>query len=358
MAFAVQTFDDVHYAWIEQATWGTIAAGSSSFASPSGMRLDMEAFDIDRAFAVRKANRSQAGIRHINATAVIKDYKRASPRFTLKGYIKLQDLPHFLYAVMQNVSEDAAAGVFSKTFTFPATQPDFTVGGMTGYIASVARKEADITKSVAVRDVIAEEVIVEWGEGVGDGIGMITVNCIARGAPTEDYDMTSSTVTRNPSDAVAGLPNVFYFEDLKALTIGGLDAEPQYIRLRIKNSAKPIGVDKGSPGQFRTYALGIQPDRYFSELTLRVYRTANMQSIRKDIGLSSGTTYGGAIASVLTWGTAAAAGHLGITMHGMTVKGDQADADPTTIEFVIEGMQNAANAPLTIVTADGVDHSW
>ena len=58
---------------------------------------------------------------------------------TISGIrFRRQELPEFLYAVFQNVTEDAEASVFSKDFNVADTSPDFASDE--GYFCTIALK--------------------------------------------------------------------------------------------------------------------------------------------------------------------------------------------------------------------------
>jgi hypothetical protein len=346
MAFAAKTKDDVAYALATQAAWGTAIVGSASMASPSGMRLDVEPTVFVSDTKIRAPNRSMVGQRYRDTTALVHDTKGSMPSISFTGQIKKNDLAHWLYAVMQNVTEDAVADKFNKVFTFPTTQPDFTAGTPESWFATIIKKHPTASLSQMMQDAICRDLTLRWEpEGGEGGVGKFTANMIGRGTLSYTYNSTG-TLTRNPSTS----SDLFYFHDITLLTAGGVALHPVLVEFSITNNAQPVSVDQAAAGKFLTYVLGAP--EYSVTATIKVAWDANAQGVQ-DNQITQSTS-----AWVVEWGTAATDGHLKFELQAQPGPAPDEDADLNTIEFTLTGVSSGATVPLTVSLTDAVDRSW
>lgn len=342
MAIAVKTKNDLKILMGEQSTWGTALTAAANFnmATPVfGSVLDVDPTSIDNDVKIRLPNRSNTGLRTLDRRNIQHDYKGSSPKITLSGDAKYNDLAQLLYAVMQNVSEGALTP-FEKTFTFPATQPDFTAGG--GWFGSII-VEDDSASSVnkLIRDVICRKLTLTCDPESNQGRAQISAEMIGRGAPTLNLAQASGTNTAAPQE-------FYYFHDIKVFTGNGSTLAPVSIKIEIENNARPISVDGTTLGDFKTYALG----SYTVKATLRVLYEANARAIQAVQGTTVDHSW------VLSWGTVSTDGYLNFVLQAQPGPAPDVNEDEKTIDFNLTGIVSGGVGPLTVVMADGIDRAW
>ena len=342
MAIALKTKDDVRIFLGEQTTWGTALTAASNFnmTTPAfGSELDIDLAALDNDVQIRTPNRSNSGRRTLDRGNIQHDYKGASPKITLSGDAKFNDLAQFLYAVMQNVSEGALTP-FEKTFQFPSTQPDFTASA--GWFGSVI-VEDDSASSVnkLIRDVICRKLTLTCDPTSNQGRLQIAAEMIGRGAPTLNLAQVSGTKAITPQE-------FYYFHDIKTFEGNANALAPVSIQIEIENNARPISVDIATAGDFRTYALG----PYTVKATLRVLYEANARAIQALQGTTIEHPW------TIIWGTVGTDGYLSIALRGQPGPALDVNEDEKTIDFNLTGVYNAGALPLIVVMGDAIDRAW
>ena len=242
MAYDVYSRHDSRIGIFPQAEWGTGAATNAAFKE-----LANGPFDFTRDVKLRRPDRSFAstsgGQRYPDIRDVQNDNKGAAPTITISGDVRKDDLSMLLYSVMQNVSE-AGTTPFLKTFTFPTTQPDFTLDG--GFFSTICAWHPVASQSHALVDAIINELTFSCAPGSGDDRLQYNATFIGRGGIVDSWN-PSGTWTRADEDH-------FYFHDLAGITAGASALDILSIEWTIANNALPVGVELDS-GNFQTFAL-------------------------------------------------------------------------------------------------------
>jgi hypothetical protein len=345
MPITVYTKDEVDVLLGEQATWGTALADSTNFNGTTaafGEIVDCEITELDWDAKERLPNRSNSGQRQLMSDNIQMDQRGSSPKYIIKGDAKKHTLAHLLYAVMQNVTEDAAAGVFEKTYTFPAQQPDLTAGA--GWFGTMILKQPIASQSQKVKDIIVPELVLSCDPNNNQGrLSIDSCTLMGRGAP-----VTNS----NPTGTLARYSQTFfYFNDINVFTGNGNTFTPMSFQIKISNGARPVGVDTASLGDFRTYALGIP---YSVELKMTVLHESAAVGLQVLQGTKVDHPW------VIGWGTDNTNGYLNFAVRGQLVKSPDVYVNGVKcIEFNVKGVYVAPSTQsLTVVLADGLDRAW
>lgn len=339
MACGIKTMHDMSYGLVEQTTWGTAEAGSSTFVH---LRVEPAEFDPDVRYVTLN---SVSGYRDLNENDLIHHVKGAAPTIQFKGPIKTNDLALFLYGVIQNVSE-AATTPFAKTYTFGSTQPDFSTGA--GEFFTIAKKRPTATASQSVKDAICSKLVLVWEPETDGGIGMFTADMVGRGAVDDAYDMSSATLTENP------ITDLFYFHDLKTFTVDGNNLDPLRIEVEIGNTPAFASVDT-TTGEYKCIAL----TKYYCTVRARVKWDSNAETTRQEAKTSSASTK---VPMVMTWGTSGQDGYLNFALNVQPGPAVHEDADINAIDFTFQCVRDTTSGsevePITITLSDAVDRSW
>jgi hypothetical protein len=340
MACDLKTKHDVAYGIKEQTTWGTAEVGSSTF-----VRLDCEPVDMDADAKIHELN-LVTGTRDLDKTQLIHHTKGSSPFLSVVGHIKKDDLPLFLYGVIQNVAEDAVVGQFNKVFTFPEDgQPDFSAAE--GKIFTVAKQMPTVADSNSFRDAICKQLNLVWEPEGESGVGKMTALLVGRGAMDYGYDMTSATLTPYDND-------LFYFHDLNTCTVdlgGAQGLIPTRIEIEIGNNMMPVSVDTTTPGQFGCMILV----EYYCTAKITCAWDATVDDIRQEAALTAAATDR---QWIVEWGTAATDGHLKFDMNAQPGPAPHVDEDLNVVEFTLRCLRNGLTKPLTVTATDAIDRGW
>jgi len=250
-----------------------------------------------------------------------------------------QDLPEFLYAVLQNVTEGATTP-FQKTFEQWSSAPDF--GSDAGYFCTVG---------------------IYMPEGAGKGFTFKSCVCTQLDLKADliggDGRLTGTATfisgfAADPSATIAGTSissqAYFDFNAMSTKTLGGNDIVVYGFDISIKNNAVRVGND--SSGDAENYSFGI-PEVEITG-TLKTKHDANTGDIADD--LVAGTPR----EIILSVGTDDTTGHCQIdldnvvfTDHGMDAKQQQGFA----VELPFKTVLVSTDYP-TITVADAYDQSW
>lgn len=339
MACDLKTRHDVSYGIVEQSAWGTAEVGSGTF-----VRLDCEAAEID-ADARYHELRVVTGFRDLDKSQLIHHTKGSAPFMPVVGHIKKDDLPLFLFAVMQNVTEDVATP-FSKAFIFPESgQPDLSAGA--GIIFTVGKKMPTAADSHSFRDAICKQLNLVWEPEGESGIGKMTALMVGRGTANRAYDMSSATLTPYDND-------LFYFHDLNTCTVNtgsAVGVTPTRIEIEIGNNMMPVSVDTGTPGQYGCMILV----EYYCTCRITCAWDATVDDIKNEAELSTSATDR---QWIIDWGTSGADGFLRFDMNAQPGPAPHVDADLNVVEFTLRCLRNGATKPLTVTAVDTVDRTW
>lgn len=334
MAFEVLVGGDKSYGIAETATWGTHIVDAGAV-----IKLNCEPFVIPDGFNVRESPKAYGTRQEVSANMTV-DQKRVMPSVQVVTEGKLSEIPLFVAAFCQNITE-AATTPFGKTATLPATQPDFTAtnGGFTfGLI------ERDGARSKKVKDGVCKAL--NFTQKAGERL-KLSADMLFRGGAT----IFTSSGTWTP-----GAQTYFHLEDLARFTIN-FGAGARLMQLKgweLSLAQQIVAVGHDGTGQFLTYGysqrahafkLNVAKDSYYTEA-----RAA----------LLAGTL----ITVNIGWGNATAGtvlGDLDFTWTGKLTGDVTDDNDEELLGINLNGKLLAASesvSSVTIIVADGVDRVW
>ena len=341
MAITTYNVKDKRYGLAEQTAWGTAIADAGAF-----QEMDCEATEIKAEVKYRETPGSHA-TRNMTYGDISADQRGALPKLSVTGEAKQKELDYFLHAFFQNMVEGALTP-FSKTFTLPVTQPDFTAIASlaaAGQILTLIERFPAASTSKKITDVISNS---------------ITLSC----APGERLKFTSELVGRgltsfvsNPSGTwTRAAAEYWHWEDLDRFTINwgsGAQTCVPVGAFEIALACDVMGV--GQDGSGNVQALHTQFNRAMT-FSLTFNRDAQATSAKTNWGA------GTAITVNVGWGNASPGtvdGDLDITFTGKIEKVEDTNEDilGTTITGRIAA-STAATEPITIIMANAVDRTW
>lgn len=337
MAVTVYSRNDTDIILAQQGIWGTAVADGVA-----GTILDVEAAVIEPDINERRPNRSNSGQRSLLKENIQLDFKGSMPSLMLKGDAKVGDLAHFLYAVIQNESE-AIGSPFLKTFTFPATQPDFTaIAAITqaGWLGTFIEKHPLASQSSKMADAIGTELTLSCDPDAGMGRLQMAGKFIGRG-----QWVTSAT---GAGSHARSAQTFFYFHDINVFSYAGVALNPLSVEVKI-SQPRTKGVSTNLTGDVLTYAI----PEYVITAKFKVLWNAAAKGIKNQWGLEYNQPL------IISWGSATpATGYLNIAINAELLKAPTVIGDLNAIEFEVQGVWNGATKPVTILLADGVDRTW
>jgi hypothetical protein len=341
MAIDISTPQQKRYGIAEQTTWGTAVADTAA-----AIQLDVDPFSIVPNVNIREGRQSQ-GTRRPFTGSRIHDTKRVAPTFSLPAMeAKKDELDYFLYAIMQSVSEGATTP-FSKTFTIPDSQPDFSSSA--GFFMTFWERFPVSLRSRKLKDVIAKSLTLSCEPG---GRLMVAGEFVGRGAMIEGANPTG-TWTRSDSDNA----DYFFWEDIDRFTMdfgsGAVNLRPSgSFEITLSHDATPFGHD-GS-GNFETFA--IVNWNLELKMTIADDLTANIRN-----SFESAHRQGTVCTLEIGWGNdpPSADGDLEITCQCQITDVSPDSADILGIEVTgAIATSNTSNSPITIILANALDRGW
>jgi hypothetical protein len=338
MAKTIESPKEKQYGLLEQATWGTAIAESSSV-----LKIDTAGFTIDPDVKIRESNQSH-GTRRPYVGELIAHTNRSAPLIGVPSIEAKQGLlDYFLYLLFQSVTEGAVTP-YSKTFSILDVQPDFSVSA--GMFATLWERFADANTSRKVKDVIGKSITLSCAPGEPL---MVSVELVGRGAVTETEN-PSATWTR-PTD------NFWYWEQIDRATLnwgaGLMDLTLQGFEISMSHAAIPYGND--GAGNFETFGV----TNWDLGFKLKVGEDIT-QDIRTNflVALKAGTD----IIFNIGWGNASPGtvdGDLDLAWRGRVTK-----VTPHLEEILgidVEGKiltTAVGTSPITIIMANAIDRTW
>jgi len=322
MALVVYTSSDEQWSFAEQTTWGT-AVGDAA----ASMGILTEGFGVDSAINFRNPPRARSQ-RYNHTNDIIADQKGVAFQTNGLSTPALHDVLDFLlYGVMQNVVESTlSASVHRKTFTFPETQPDFSVNA--GEFFTIWGNSQVASNNQKMHDAIISELAISCSNGSNEGELFASPTFFARNH--SDVANYSGTVTYPTLLAT----NEFMFYDIVTAKIGGnaVVLGDNGFSITIRNSASKVGQ---SSGVFESIVL----QRYDVEISANILWDSVSRS------LAANTKDGTTVTFEFEWGVAGAVGHLEFT-------GSAKISDAVNIEHAQEG--NFVTIPLVCAGSYGV----
>jgi len=180
--------------------------------------------------------------------------------------VRGQDLGWLLYAVCQNISEDAVAQKFEKTYTIAnaTTQPDFSANA--GYFAQIGIYDTIASYHRAYTGCILRTLTLS-ADLAGDGLLRASGEWIS--------GFTESTTTNFNTGTWDYNPQTYYnFNSSPTKKIGGNDVVLYGFDMTINNNAVRSG-STGANGVCETYSLG----QYEITGNIKVKFDANVQGL-------------------------------------------------------------------------------
>lgn len=327
------------YGIAQQSVWGTRIADNAAV-----VELDCEHTMVEAAYNVRE-NPGAHGTRSKRTGDVITDTKGVMPTFKLSGVVKKDELPHFLYGCIQQVSEGATTP-YAKTFNFLTSQPAFTSDA--GYFFTFFERDPDASQTVVVTDCIVKTLKLSCE---ASGRLMYEAECVGRLAIVYNSD-PSGTWTRQDTD----IADYFFFEHIDTATADFTGSSPQNVTLKAfeitfgHNDIVGVGHD-GSGNKEYPSLSGRKV-----EGSITVVKDAQTQTARANIAANT------AVGIAIKWGDGTADGDLTIDFDCKLtdIKHDNDDGIYGA-QWSFEALDDSADATyelLKIIAADAVDRSW
>ncbi len=314
----------------EAAAWGTAIADSAA-----ANELSSEAVIFTPDYKVRTPDRFR-GQNWPDVVDLINDNKGSMPMAVISTQCFPTEIDHFLYALVQNVSE--AVDPFQKTFTFASPGPDFTNNA--GYFMTLWGKAPESSLSEKIDNAIAEKLEFTLSPEANDG--NLAVSATMKGIGYSDTADPSGTLTKATQTG-------YNFHDIAACTLDGTSIMPQEIKITLENTIVPEGYDSTTKGA-ETFHLA---NRIAKAEIKGVWNAAMRAGKTK---FSSGAE----IVFILNWGATGVDGFLSFNIRGVVEEANIAEDETRAINLTINGASDLANteAMATIDVANAVNRSW
>ncbi|MDD4995728.1 MAG: hypothetical protein PHW53_04690 [Patescibacteria group bacterium] len=321
----------------EQAVWGTATADAGN-----ALELNVKVFELNEDVQQREGDAALTGTRSDDAMNHQADTKGSLPSFevsTPNGVVKAELAP-ILYAHTQNVTEGATTP-YQKTFTFHATQPDFTANA--GSFASFVFKAPDASNSLKVKDCIGTEKLAfklpvnGYLEAVQSwrGRGAVVSNANPSGT------WARSAISRFHANDMTMQIN--FGAGAQTITVlGDIDWETTI-------ETTPAGQ---ATGDFASFHLGVRKGTFKT----RINYDANAKSA--EANLRNGTL----CTVTMVWGSTGVDGYLAFTFYVKLKKCNRVRGEggifAEDIEAVIVGNVASSQAMYTVALADALDWGY
>lgn len=346
MALTIHTIEDAKVGILkesgvpEQAAWGTAGADSLD-----ALELAVQSIEVKEDVKNREGNSNYSGSRDDDIANHQNDVKGSTPMFdiTTPGGVRKADLAPMLYGFMQGVSEGAASP-YAKTFTFPATQPDFTANA--GYFATFGFKDPSGSFGLKVKDCIGAEKIA-FSLPV-DGYLELTQSWRGRGAPAVDF-------TPSGTWARSAVSRFHYLDCNATIDYGSGDTAVTLIGAQsweMSQEVVPVGNDSGN---VQTFGIRNRTGTF----NLTILYDASARAIEAD--WRTGTIN----KCKLRWGNATPGtvdGDLYFYFGFIVKEAKRIEGDGGIYALNITGaiVGDAANTveQMTIILADAIDRAW
>ena len=337
MAKTIMSPKEKQYGLLEQSTWGTAIAESTSV-----LKIDTAGLTIDPDVKIRESDQSH-GVRRPYKTELIAHTNRSAPLISIPAIEARQALlDYFLYLLFGWVTEGVSTP-YSKNFGMLSTQPDYTADA--GMFVTFWERFATGSISRRVIDVICKSLTLSCvpGEPL-----MMSAELIGRGAVTENVSLTATWT--HPADSF------WYWEQIARATANfgsSLDLNLQGFEITLTHAALPYGND-GS-GNFETFAMtnweltfklkiGEETDNNHRQTFHTAWKAGSNGAYRIGWGNATPGTDNGDLD--LAW-----AGRITkITSHLEDILG-----------FDVEGKMLTTvttASPITIIMANNIDRTW
>jgi hypothetical protein len=315
----------------QESTFGTAIADNGAFVQIAEFGTVSVDYGMFQDTSVKNRGRRQFDTRDDYITA-----KGGTRTITISDWtIRKTELAEFVYAVMQGVSE-AAGTPYQKTFTAPATQPDFASDA--GYFCTIGIKFPEEGYDLKFTSCICTELTLSADLTGGDGRLKGSATFISG----FDHSMTS---TFSGTWTVASTA-YFDFNAPSAKSISGGDAVLYSFEVSLANGGKRIGCD--SSGDCESYFL----EEHMYEATIK----SKYDETTADwfTNYDSGTQQDSSIAV----GTGDTDGYCAFAMANSIVTGISHDTGSDfLVDLNLKCGYDGSDSP-TVVIADAVDQAW
>jgi hypothetical protein len=348
MALAIYVPDEAVLALGQQTTWGTVHADSSNFNNSNTvnghqLKVDKPAIEAD----VKLRNDETArGVRYKDVADLVRDETGANPKIKLPDHnARKLCLPLLLASHFQYVVEGAATP-YKKTFTYHATQPDFTANA--GYFLTGLLKMPIASQSIKAKDLIGSALNFKCAPG---GVLQVGADLTGRGALTLTSNPSGTWSVLSPASTTA--MNYYPFEKIDRYSInfaGAVSLGVGAFEINLTKELKPMGQ---ASGVNQSWALS----KYGG-----TFKGSFIWNADAAIFLSSYPA-GTACAINISWGNVTPGtvdGDLDFAIYGVLNKASINPADALMIdaEFEIAGSVGGTIQPITVIIADAVDKAW
>ncbi len=325
----------------EQAAWGTATADTADF-----LELAVQSVEVKEDVKIREGNSNYTGNRDDDIANHQNDVKGSMPTFDIAtvGGLRKNDAAPLIYGFMQNVSEGASTP-YAKTYTFPATQPDFTANA--GYFATFGFKDPTASGGLKIKDCIGADKLA-FNLPV-DGYLELTQTWRGRGAPAVNFAPNTGTWARS------AISRFHYRDCTMIIDYGSGDTTVTMIGAQsweLTQEVVPVGNDSGN-----IQSYGIRNRKGTFNFTLLFGTEA--QAIEADWRTGTINKF------KLRWGNATPGtvdGDLYFYFGGIVKEAKRIEGEGGIFALNITGaiVGDAANSveQMTIILADAVDRAW
>lgn len=340
MAISGTTYSkyEVQVGIAQESTFGTAVADAGAFIQIP----DFESVTIDRGLIMRDRPTFR-GKRLLYSGDVEQSSESGGIRtITLSGVrARRTDLPEFLYAVIQNVSEGATTP-YSKTFTVADTSPDFTSNE--GYFCTIGIKFPTASSGLKFTSCVGRSITLRSDLIGGDGLLYFDITFISGFAMSRDVNLSGTWTAATTTNW-----NMF---GLLLKQVDSQDVVVYSFELTIDNKAFRIG--QGTNGVCESYALGVP-----------MFEINGNIVVRYDDNIAGNDVWGlGGATAIIEWGNesdglADAAGDIIFDINQALFDQPQHGGDnDLTVTLPFRGVYNDAGATPEIRIADAVDQGW
>ncbi len=320
------------FAFLESsAAFGTGMADSSTPVEHSG---DPIIFVPDFKIRTRNAYRGQ---NWDDGADLVNDSKGALPSCVISGPAIKTELPDFLYALFQNVTE-VETTPFQKTFNFLSPAPDFSAD--TGYYMTAWGVAPVASQHEKIDSLIAEKLEFTLNPESNDGNLFMSATMKGIG-----YSATANMTGTPGKSAFVGF-NAF---DVKLCQLDSTDLIPEEIKITFENVIKGVGWDDTL-------------DTYASLALVRRACTVEIKGMWDAVTRAGLVKFGSGAETLfqLTFGATGVSGYLDFTIRGRVANANLAEEELRSVNLTLNGASDLAGTQeMAIVSiADAVDRAW
>lgn len=324
----IYTPEDCKVGEARQTTFGTGVTTGTALN-----QVTTQAVEIDNDSKVRERGPLE-GQRTLTTRSIKTDSIGSMPKINYEEVVRKERLADELYSIFQNVSEDAGSP-YKKTFTFHATQPDFTSDA--GYFSTVVVADPESNLDRAYIDIITQQTAFTLPV---DGELSIAVNKVSR--------CSGSYYGENYSGSFTNLgETTYHYEQLGRFTINGSNAVPvDSTSVTISQEVQGSGFDSTRKSA-ETYRLKTK--------RMTISTTVRDDAAMRDVEAKRDNNQ--TVAFRMGWGNATAGtddGDLDFTGTCKVVSFTPVrSGDEKAVQIELE----VVDAP-QVILADGVDKNW